>query len=127
MFVMQGFQHMQAFDDASTFTPLSAASVCSITLTHREALCRTRFSTVLGGQLPSTISDKMWGFKKNVGLFQARRLQFRRAAARAHLKLQHKCPHITAECVNRAVTSLQGHLTSSKHSRVSGLKQQHTS
>lgn len=58
------------------------------------------------------------GLRQNVGLFQQqRRLQLRRAAARAHLKLPHKCPHITAECVNRAVTSL--HLSSSKRSRVS--------
>lgn len=48
-------------------------------------------------------------------------LQLPHAPARARLKLQHKCPHIIAECVNHTVTS-QGHLTSTIRAVFSGPK-----
>lgn len=64
---------------------------------NRAALFGTRFSTVL-------VDSSSSAHSQNVDVSRAP-LQFPRAAARVHLKLQHKCPHIIAECVNHTVTS----------------------
>lgn len=48
-------------------------------------------------------------------------LQFPHVAARAHLMLPYKCPHITAECVNHTVTS-QERLASTSPAAQSGPK-----
>lgn len=48
-------------------------------------------------------------------------LQCPHVATRAHLMLPHKCPHITAECVSRAVTS-QEPVTSTNPAAQSGPK-----
>lgn len=71
----------------------------------RAALFEDALQNRVGGQLLET----KW-----------RELQLPNATTRTHLML-HKCPHITAECVNHTVTS-QGLLTSTNSAVFPGPK-----
>ena len=80
---------MQALNRADTRAFL-ITHPCRITLMRRAAWFRTHSGTAQADGSPSAPRAP---------------LQLRRAAARAHLMLPHRCPHITAECVNCTATS----------------------